>query len=301
MRGWGGRSLVTILAAVAVGVVQAQSVRASALTLSGPAGSEPVAVSQPARRPAAHPYTRERPRPPSVVVIKSMPPVPGAQYTFQGRTFVADQQGTVRLPAAAGGTHLYTDVQVRDRTLDGFTVLRFSRWYQHSAFDVTAAFNTFRRVRLSFSDLHNKAVDSSLFVSVKLRSSVGEDFVFRKRAAVEDHWLLSNRVVPTSDGLTTKDLYYTVQSVVIHGTNVVNASQHKYFPAQQTLMQTPLLFYTARFQVRDAVFGFPIGSSINLVLPDGSAIRGRLGHASQIQVDWLPRGNYSVKAFGPWI
>ena len=66
-------------------------------------------------------------------------------------------------------------------------------------------------------------------------------------------------------------------------------------------MQTPLLFYTARFQVRDAVFGFPIGSSINLVLPDGSAIRGRLGHASQIQVDWLPRGNYSVKAFGPGI
>ena len=52
----------------------------------------------------------------------------------------------------------------------------------------------------------------------------------------------------------------------------------------------------ARFEVRDALLGFPIGSAVRLRFPNGRADRYPLGSGGEVTVSSLPRGDYRVSA-----
>ena len=60
-------------------------------------------------------------------------------------------------------------------------------------------------------------------------------------------------------------------------------------------MQLRLLLFSARFEVRDALLGFPIGSAVLLEYPDGRVVRQALDADGELTLKSLPRGDYRVR------
>ena len=65
-------------------------------------------------------------------------------------------------------------------------------------------------------------------------------------------------------------------------------------------LQLRLLLFSARFEVRDALLGFPIGSAVLLEYPNGRVVRQALDADGELTLKSLPRGDYrvSVDALG---
>jgi hypothetical protein len=59
-----------------------------------------------------------------------------------------------------------------------------------------------------------------------------------------------------------------------------------------------LLLFSARFKAKDALFGFPLGSSIELMYPDQHIETYDLGPGAEVTLQSLPRGEYKVKVNG---
>ena len=84
------------------------------------------------------------------------------------------------------------------------------------------------------------------------------------------------------------------------GSTVVHRGQQRFFPAKDRSVQLRLLLFSARFVVRDALLGFPIGSAVRLEYPSGRVQRHGLEQGADLTVRSLPRGDYrvSVDALG---
>jgi competence ComEA-like helix-hairpin-helix protein len=169
----------------------------------------------------------------------------------------------------------------------------FQRWYG-SGGHLRAALDVYYRVRLRYADLHEVAVEPDRVTSIQIRSSIGEQF----RPTTRLLWLRGMRVVPLNGGLESKPIYYTIERAVVGGSNVVNESQQKFFPASQPDVTVQLLFYRARFHTRDAFFGFAVGHRIRLTFPQGTTRHYRLDGDGTVVIPSLPRGNYRVEVEG---
>jgi hypothetical protein len=112
-------------------------------------------------------------------------------------------------------------------------------------------------------------------------------------------WLQGSRMVPDGDAFKVKDLYWTVQDVQIAGANVVNASQQRFMPANENEVKLKLLFFSVQVHVYDAFFGNSVGDAVEVKYPDGSVTRVPLDDDGRVTLPSLPRGNYTIKTFGP--
>jgi hypothetical protein len=99
-------------------------------------------------------------------------------------------------------------------------------------------------------------------------------------------------------GLRIKHILYRLESVTVHGTNVVNRAQQSFLPAKTRNVQITLLFYRASFTARDAFFGQPAGDRIKLTFPDGTVEYYPLDSSGKAAVASLPRGQYKVSVQG---
>jgi hypothetical protein len=132
-----------------------------------------------------------------------------------------------------------------------------------------------------------------------IKSTVGEELTFGKADLKRDHWLFSRRTVTSQDRVASRSIEYSVQEVVVRGSNVVNRAQQRFTPSETGVFKVALLFYPADFAVRDALFGFPIGSTLELTYPDGSTERLALDDRGRAVAPALPRGEYLVSVDGP--
>ena len=151
-------------------------------------------------------------------------------------------------------------------------------------------------VRFSYVDVNGAVVDVSKIDGVRLKSSTGQVVRVPPNRPV---WLQGSRVVPLAGGLENKKLYWTVQTVEYAGSNVVNSSQQRFQPADTQAVQLELLFYRTHVKVRDALFGFSLGRSVQLTYPDQSVASFPLNQSGESTLPSLPRGNYSIVVAGP--
>jgi hypothetical protein len=221
--------------------------------------------------------------------IQTIPPVPGMRFSLNGTEFRADAAGRAHPPSTAGGslTALTTDVKRGVRA-------RFDRWYAGRRI---AALNLEYRVRFRYVDLSGKRVDPRVVRSLTLTGNNGRHHVFRGSKPL---WLSGNRVSPESGGTKSTVVSYAAQKALVGGSSVVHRGQQRFFPAEARNLQLRLLLFSARFEVRDALLGFPIGSAVLLEYPNGKLLREALGAGGELTLKSLPRGDYhvSVDALG---
>ena len=87
-------------------------------------------------------------------------------------------------------------------------------------------------------------------------------------------------------------------NVTVDGSNVVNASQQRFFAQPNGTWQISLILYSLTIHATDGLFGSTVGKSINLVYPDGKVLNYPYNLSGSVTINNLARGNYSVQVIG---
>jgi hypothetical protein len=242
------------------------------------------------------------------LIIATSPTLPGARFAVGGVMVAAGPDGVARMRPPTW-VDLRNKLKVGPPPSTGRLRARFARWYGFSHYHhvprkdvlVTAAFDVDYRTSLSFVDLGDEPVDHGKVSRVEVRDATGVLHQFTGEQLRRPVWLWGTRVVSLQSGPYAKPIYYTVQRVTVGGANVVNQAQQRYEPQKEPAFKVRLLFYSATFQARDAVFGFPVGSAVRLRYPDGQQGRFPLDARHQVVIGSLPRGEYDATIEGPGI
>jgi hypothetical protein len=227
-----------------------------------------------------------------VTEVQSVPAVPGLRFSHRGRTVRADRLGHVRVNTTSGD--IRRELKVVDTPVSRGVQARLDRWYPGRNI-VAIAF--YHQVQPTFVDLQGNRVDPADVESATVKGIHGREYTFVRG---QPRWLQVSRVVARrNQRLRSKSLRYTIEKVRIKGANVVNAGQQRFRPSETPRFPVQVLLYAARFQTRDAFFGFPIGSAVRLVFPNGREERHKLGQNGELVLRSLPRSDYEVTVDGP--
>jgi hypothetical protein len=224
--------------------------------------------------------------------VHTIPPVPGARFQTDHRSFYADSKGVVTLDSKAVRNATLTSelrdrVKVYDKRLGPTAYAQFDRWFGRN----TVSFNVFYRLTFSFHDLKGRPVDPSTVSTFMVKSRTGVRHVLKPGRPV---WLQGSRVVPFQGILVSKDIDYQTESATVDGNDVVNRAQQRFVPRKTRSFSIRLLFYQIHATAKDAIFGFHTGSAIEIRYPSGRMAVHPL-HGGEAVVTGLPRGNYKVK------
>ena len=230
--------------------------------------------------------------------VHTIPPVPGARFQTHHHSYYADKKGVVTLPAAVVRqatlvSELRARVKVYDKQVGRNAVARFDRWFGRG----TVAFNVFYRMSFTFQDLKGRPVDPSTVSSFMVKSRTG---VRHQLKPSQPAWLQGSRVVPFQGILVSKDIDYQTESALVDGNDVVNRAQQRFTPRKTQAFPIRLLFYSIHATSKDAIFGFPTGSAIQIIYPSGRVATHAL-HGGEVRVPGLPRGDYKVKVEAPGV
>jgi hypothetical protein len=228
----------------------------------------------------------------TVAQVQTVPPVAGMRFSFRGSPVRADRLGRVRVNAPA--SLLQRDLKVVETPVSRGVRARLDRWYPEQGI-VAIAF--YHRIRPGYVDLQGNRVDPRLADSVTVQGIHGGKYTFTKD---EPRWIQVSRVIQKAGGrLRSKSLEYSVQKVILRGSNVVNAGQQRFLPSKTSRFPVQLLLYSVRFKTKDAFFGFPIGSAVRLEYQNGRVERHELGKNGELLLPSLPRSDYEVKVDAP--
>lgn len=235
---------------------------------------------------------------PAPMTIGTMPPVAGFPVVLDGITTHTDAEGNARFAAVADERPLSARVTLTDAvlTLDG----RLVKASGNSVSDVRSRplirLDLSYQVDFRFTAVDSSPIDESAVDGITLRSTNGEVVDLRPD---ETPWLHGARAVQILGDTQVRDVGWSVQRVTSAGSNVVNASQQAFLPAEKQEVLLTLLSFGVDFQVTDAFFGFPQRGAIELLYPDGSSRRFPVDAAGNLSIPQLPRGEYTLTTIGP--
>jgi hypothetical protein len=264
--------------------------RSAALAaLAGLALAAPAAAGQ---APASGGLTR--------VTLHTVPRVAGVLVRHRGRIYRTDGRGRVTLNVrmfrrtreTIKGVLAFEPPTVLRSRLPRGVEARFAGFYERG---MVIALSLYTRLEVRFVDLQGQPIPARDVGVVRLKSRTGVRVPFRAGRSPTLH---ASRVQPTQDGPRSKPIEYGVEGVDVRGGNVVNRAQQRFFPLRTRRLTIPLLLYSARFESRDALFGFATGSAVVLTYPGGHRESLPLvdGIASSRN---LPRGEYLVQVDAP--
>ena len=242
---------------------------------------------------------------PAQVEVRTEPPLPGTSFALDGRVFTAGADGVARISVDRMGVYSLTVASraiLRPDTRSEFTGWDDDSYAPERSVQIPAkapleaGFDIFYLITPKLTRAQHDVVDPQRVSSLTLMSSIGQRV---RMDRIEPTWIQGSQVVAGPDHLETRPISYTVESVLIDGANVVNQSQQRFLPSTQQDLSIDVMLYSVRFSARDALFGFPIKSGIDLTYPDGHTQQFALGPDGQVSADSLARGSYRVKLDSP--
>jgi len=247
--------------------------------------------------------------------IITAPAVPHLRLALAGRVYTTGGRGRTTIPVAdlrrlpprlLSGGHTRLVHQIRSlpgRRGDG-SRFQIERWYPRPhapGLTLAAALVRHRPIRFSFVSRTGNPVPAALLDSVQIKRIDGAVFNLTGDRLARPLVLRANRVAPLHGALVSKKLVYRIQRVSVDGSNLVNRAQQAFLPSATGSVSVRLLFYAVGFQARDTLFGFPIGSGVRLVHPDGEVRMHRFQGDGEVAIAALPRGSYYVSVDAPGI
>jgi hypothetical protein len=250
--------------------------------------------------------------PPITLTLATVPATPGAVFVLDGEALPTNHTGMVKVtvPHTLAGHRL----ALRSTTVrNGDRESRFVRWWGQRRHEqdlsptisglqlrrnltVQAAFEVQQEVRFRFTDQRSRVVSPKRVTSVTFRSDTGNDQTFRGATTAR---LLSVHPMLQDSTLVAHQVLYSVQSVEIDGSNVVNVGAQRFRPTQRSDLTLPLLLRRIHLRPRDFVFGQPVGSAMEVTYPDGRLHRYDLDADGTLVLDDLARGTYLVRVDTP--
>lgn len=245
----------------------------------------------------------------ATLVLRTVPVIRGVRVVFDGTTYTTDARGRVSIGTSPGPHHIHI---LPPRAGSPGPRVRFARWEDGIAFanrtitlspstNVTeAGFTVSRPIGVRFTDEHGLPVPTREISRLTIANSVGQRFTFPP--ADPPRALPANRLVRDIHGLVPLPIRYSVRSVVIDNSNVVyGGSQSFFLTSGNRLWTIKVLLFPLRIEVRDALFRFPIGSAVELMLPSHARRLVALGPDHSVLLTGLPRATYQLVAKGPGV
>jgi len=255
------------------------------------------------------------------MTLTTMPAIAGVRISLDGRQYRTGADGSVRArlgPFRRAGRRAHTGtrftsnerygdlrifarqwpatglaLRVRSRRLADGGVARLARYFHGGR----VALALFYRFSPEFRAPDGSRVEPHLVQGYRLKSRTGEIVDVKGARSVT---LQATRVVPFPEGLVSKDIEWSIERVMIDGTNVVNRAQNQFTPHRLKGRPRPvrLLFYPVKVKTTDAMFGFPIGKDLTVTYPNGKERRLALREGRAV-IPALPRGTYTVNVRAP--
>jgi hypothetical protein len=234
------------------------------------------------------------------ITIGTVPAVPGFPVVLDGVTSLTDAQGSAHFiaPPPSEPDLLADRITLEEAELSyGGQQVRVAadRLYPSTTAPMLALSLSYL-VRFGFRDEGGKAVPATSIQGMKVKSVTGQ---LLHPTPGTGTWLQGSRVIPTREGLRIKKLEWSLQEVTFRGSNVINASQQRFVPADQQDVMVELLFFGMTLHVHDALFGFSDGWAVALTFPDLQTRRYPLDEHGRLRLGSLPRGNYTLTILGP--
>ena len=241
---------------------------------------------------------------PADVRIQTIPATPGLAFEINGQTIVSGADGVADIKIGYAGKY---EVTARvDKYSNPDQRLEFSRWvdntFQPFTFiqvpsnqTIEVGLNVYEQVGENFVDLNGSPVDTARVSQFTIRSAQGDTFVLKDGTP---QWIPASRIARRQAGLEATPLQYSVINVTVDGSNVVNASQQRFFAQPNGTWQISLILYSLTIHATDGLFGSTVGKSINLVYPDGKILNYPYDLSGTVTINNLARGNYSVQVIG---
>jgi hypothetical protein len=236
-----------------------------------------------------------------------VPVLPGVHFSVDGHVVVTTANGQASYTAQHDfAAHtlalLDTNVQGTDRRYE------FNRWAGQrdpkQAFSrtvtalplrtnsaITAAFTVQQKVLPRFVEQNGSPLDLTRVSAITVKSDAGQVTHLSPGAAA---WLDGMRPVYHNSQLSAQPATYTLQSVIVSGTNVVDAGRQAFTTSLNSTPTFITQFHALVITGHDALFKSPAGKQAILTFPDGSRKTVNLDAQHSATVLDLPRGKYSV-------
>lgn len=240
---------------------------------------------------------------PALVAVKIVPPIPNIRVAVADQILASGQNGVAWTTVNHGG--LYTAEVLPLETGVSDQQLRFVRWGD-SVFLPTRQISVPLRqilevglaisypITMTFVDPQGQPVPYERITSVSIKSTDGGLYTYTE---FQSQWFLANWITRRLQGLEATEMMYSVESVIVDGTNVVNATQQRFYSAPNATWQISLLLFSSRFTARDAMFGFPVGAGIRLEYPDDQTRDWPFGPDAKLELHSLARGLYRASVY----
>jgi hypothetical protein len=241
---------------------------------------------------------------PAEVRIQTVPAVSGVPFQINGTRYISDKDGLAIAKLNTPG--LYRLEVLVDQYRNPTKRIEFARWLEESyePFQeikvptddvIQVGLDIYHQVGQSFLDLDGSPVDPKRISEFTIRSAQGDMFVLHDG---QQRWIPASRVARRVTGLEETKLLYSVLSVTVDGSNVVNQSQQRFYTYPRENWPISLLLYSLRISAKDGLFGSPVGKSVNVEFPDGRVLNYPLDQTGMVEIPSLARGNYYIELVG---
>ncbi|MBX6749942.1 MAG: hypothetical protein IRY85_09805 [Micromonosporaceae bacterium] len=261
--------------------------------------------------PATTDLAASQQRPWVTVTVQTVPALAGVRMRFDQWSMVTDSQGRASVTVAHNfASHtlelIDTTVTAADRRYE------FIRWAgqrdpdqaflptltglpTRMNYTITAAFSVHFPVMTTFLDEEGQSVRPSEVTSVQLRSDAGKAVDLTPG---ETTWVLGVMPSYARGVIHLSDVSYSVYSVIVRGSNVVDAGRLRFDPSTGRDLVITIPFHRLTVTTRDALFGRPSGSAVRVTGPDGVTHNVGLREDGSAVIARLPRGKYLVDLKG---
>jgi hypothetical protein len=243
------------------------------------------------------------------LTISTVPLLQGVRFEMDGESVMTNANGTISITGTRNlDEHTLT---LMDTTLDlGDERYNFARWagqrdpdqaFSSTLADVnmrsnsglTVGFDVDRFVTPSFYDQHNVPIDPGTVSSASARSDADGAIV---TVAPSGATLLASRRVSYRTGapLAIDNVTYSWQSVIVGGSNVVDAGRQSFSPADSANATVQGQFHDLTVSGADALFGHSTGTEAIITYPDGSTRSEAMNGDQKAVFAHLPRGTYKA-------
>jgi hypothetical protein len=244
---------------------------------------------------------------PIYITVETVPPLTGIPFQFGEQNLTSDEQGLARFEVLNSGVYALAALVEPDTLISPDTKVTFMRWADEtftpertveifsSDVHLQIGFALSHPIQTAFVDLSGEAINWSRVAKVTLKSSSA---AYRTVESSEPYWLQANRILRQRTGIFPTEVLWSVESVILDGSNVVNRYQQRYYVKPNDLWTIQLLVYQARITSRDALFGRPVGSGVTLTYPDGSTNTHAFDENGELAIFDMARGQYKMQVEG---
>lgn len=243
---------------------------------------------------------------PITFTVQTIPPLPDIEFLFDNRVIKSDSEGLVIARVTEVGEYTLEPVIQDEVFIDEYTKAEFLRW-SDSVFEpnrtvllrrdkkVEAGYSVSHIVSQGFVDLEGNPVDDSRITSMTIKTSTGDRHTFTDG---QPRWYQATRINRRREGLEATPILYSIEEVMIDGSNVINRYQQRFYIEPNGYWVIELLMYYADIRAFDVLFGFTVGDGVNVEYPSGDVVFFPYEEDNMVHIGPLARGTYKLEPTG---